>query len=75
MMVLFLFGYLLKYIEKYYNKTKNIEKLENDYFKMIASYVIYVHLFNTFCCVRMEPTWNKKIRNLYVYNFKNINGP
>lgn len=57
-----------------YINVKNIkEEIKNtlnsniDLLNMIASYMIFVHLFNTFCGCRMEGSWNKSISNSYVY--------
>ena len=44
-----------------------------EYLDMIASYMIYVHLLNSFCCCRMEGSWNKSISNSYVYIYTQIN--
>lgn len=50
---------------------QNYSKLKPDsdfnYKEMIASYIIYVNLLNTFCGVRMSTKWNETIKNLYVY--------
>ena len=74
MSVFLIFGYRLEYIKyrKGLAKEDEIQEdnvYEGDFFEMVVSYVIYAHLFNIFCCVRMEPTWNEKIGNLYVYNY------
>lgn len=37
---------------------------------MIASFVAYVQLFNSFCAAKMESTWNQSINNIYVYEYK-----
>lgn len=39
----------------------------DDYKKMIASYIVYANLFNSWCAVKMEKTWNKK-SYVYIYN-------
>lgn len=40
------------------------------YKKMIASYLIYTHLFNSFCATKMASGWNGGIKNLYVNIYK-----
>ena len=35
--------------------------------------MIFVHLFNTFCGVRMEGKWNNRVKNTYVYKCEKIN--
>ena len=44
-----------------------------EYLDMIASYMIFVHLFNSFCGCRMEGKWNINISNSYVYIYTQIN--
>ena len=39
---------------------------------MIASYVVYVNLFNSFCGAKMNSKWNKDVSNSYVYIFDNV---
>ncbi len=48
-----------------YSNHTNIEFEE--YMRMIASYVLYVNSFNTFCGVKMENLWNSGIQDAYVY--------
>lgn len=45
---------------------------EKSYLQIIASYVLSVNSFNTFCNVRMHKTWNGKIHNEYVYEKLNV---
>lgn len=40
---------------------------QEEYKAMITSYMVYVHLFNSFCGMRMNSGWNGKISNTYVY--------
>ena len=35
--------------------------------------MIFVHLFNTFCGVKMEGKWNNRVKNTYVYKCEKIN--
>lgn len=35
--------------------------------KLIAAYLVFVHLLNSFCGVRMNKAWNTHIGNEYVY--------
>ena len=70
--VLFLLGLLEKYIDvkktdNEHRKNRNVLKFE--YFQMMSSYMIYVHLLNICCGVRMTSRWNIKISNAYVYKF------
>lgn len=44
------------------------------YKKMIASYILYVNLFNSTCAARMDRVWNEAIGNKYVYRYLNLNG-
>ena len=44
----------------------------DDYMKMIASYVLFVNSFNTFCNVRMQKGWNGSIHNEYVSKIINV---
>ena len=56
--VFLFFGYMHNYITE--NEGSDSD-LETEYFQMLASYVIYANLFNTFCSVKMEKSWNKKL--------------
>lgn len=40
----------------------------------IATYVLYVQLFNSFCACNMQAGWNRSIGSEYVYYSHNING-
>ena len=76
--VLFLLGLLETFINKYAPDEENDEcrnKLKDEYFQMISSYMIYVHLLNICCGVRMTSRWNIKISNAYVYKYiqKDVN--
>lgn len=43
-----------------------------NYLKMIASFVLFVNLFNTFCGIKMNSSWNTSISNKYVYEIVNV---
>ena len=43
------------------------------YFKMIASYLVFAHLFNTYCAAKIEKSWNTNIGNEFVYFYKKTN--
>lgn len=62
--------YFLLLIYPMYQREHVSEKPDDcllKYLNMVASYVAYMHLFNSSCGVRMEKTWNKAIGNEYVY--------
>lgn len=42
--------------------------------KMIASYIAYTQLFNSFCAAKMWSKWNSSMSNSYVYEYINNNG-
>ena len=46
------------------------DEKDYDFHKMIASYIVYVQLFNSFCGVKMIEDWNRDISNIYVYKYK-----
>lgn len=70
-MIYFLFGLMEYYIEMRIKKKGRVDRVvfEREYFKMLASYIIFVNLFNGYCGIQMESKWNEKVGNLYVYNF------
>ena len=41
-----------------------------EYMSLVASYMIYAHLFNSFCAVKMNSKWNGDISNEYFYIHK-----
>ena len=70
-MIYFLFGLMEYYvgIRKGENGDDGENEYVREYFKMLASYIIFVNLFNGYCGIQMESRWNEKVGNLYVYNF------
>ena len=54
----------------YSNYHDRLEFDQKAYRRMIASYILYVNTFNTYCGVKMEHHWNNDIVNAYVYKKK-----